>query len=179
MKYKSFFDTAAWRWIKTILEILLIAAVIWGAVALYTSFGFGEAKADDFCETMYILCDDYVNVRMTPNKKQEPIGRLETGDAVLTDGRRKNGYIHVVDLNFECCEGWVNEGFLIYDMPEKMNRKATIISNGRLAARKYVNGKRKRWLQPQATVRVYCWSDSWCVTDCGYVQSRYLELDGD
>lgn len=167
-------DTLLWKIIKATIEVLLIAAVIFFVV-----HAFSDAKSEKRYEEMYVICDDYVNVRMTPNKKMEPIGRFESGDAVLTDGIKKNGYVHVVDLSFECCEGWVNEGFLIYDQPEKMNRTATIVSKGRLAARKYVNGRRVRWLQPQATVKVYYWSDSWALTDCGYVQAQFLDLEGE
>lgn len=173
---KRFRDTEAWKWIRTALEILLIAAILYGAIYIYTSFGFGEAKAEDI---QYVMCMDYVNVRYSPNKKQEPIGRLETGDAVMTDGKTKNGYVHCVNLDFEYSEGWVHAGFLVDDPPETIGQNATIVSKGRLAARKYVDGKRTRWLKPMATVRVYYWSDDWCLTNCGYIQSKYLELEGE
>ena len=173
---KRFRDTEAWKWIITLLEILLIAAIVCGAIYIYTSFGFGEAKAD---EIRYVMCMDYVNVRFSPNKKQEPIGRLETGDAVTTDGKKRNGYVHCVNLDFEYSEGWVFGGYLVEDPPENIGQTATIVSKGRLAARKYVNGKRTRWMKPMASVKVYCWSDEWSLTNCGYVQSKYLELDGE
>lgn len=167
------------RIIKTIAEIVVIAIVVYVIVAVLTGLGLGEAKADDRYETMYVLCSDFVYARSTPNKKQEPIGRLEPGDEVLTDGRRKNGYVHCVDLSFEQEYGWVYGGYLTYDKPEPVGRTATIISHGRLAARKYVNGRRTRWLKSGATVKVWYWSDDWALTDCGYVQSKYLELDGE
>ena len=176
---KRFFDTDAWKWIRTALEILLIVAVIWGLIQLYTSLGLGEAQADEFYETMYVLCDDYVNVRSSPNKKQEPIGRLDVGDAVTVDGRKKNGYVHCVDLSFEQETGWVYGGYLVYDEPEKIGQTATIVSYGRLAARKYVNGRRTRWLKSGAKVKIRYWTDEWALTNCGYVQSKYLELDGE
>ena len=177
--HKRFFDTEAWKWIKLLLELLVIAAVIWGAITLYTSLGLGEAKAEEYCETMYVLCDDYVNVRSTPNKKQDPIGRLEVGDSVVLDGRKKNGYVHCIDLTFEQTEGWIFAGFLVYDEPEKVGQTATIVSYGRLAARKYVNGKRTRWLKSGAKLKVWYWTEEWALTNCGYVQSKYLELDGE
>ena len=176
---KRFIETEAWKWIKLAIELILIVAVVWCAVSLYTSFGFGEAHADGFYETMYVLCDDYVNVRSTPNKKQDPIGRLEVGDSVVLDGRKKNGYVHCIDLTFEQTEGWVYAGYLIYDKPEKIGRSATIVSHGRLAARKHVNGKRTRWLKSGAKLKVRYWTEEWALTDCGYVQSKYLELDGE
>ena len=178
---KRFRDTEAWKWIRTLLEVLLIAAAIWAIVHACVSLGITEAMADEYddCEVRYVLCADFVYVRSTPNKKQEPLGRFEAGDMVYIDGRFKNGYAHVVNLSFEYCEGWVHKGFLVEDPPEKVGRTATIVSKGRLAARKYVNGRRTRWLNPMASLKVYWWSDEWSLTDCGYVQSKYLELDGE
>lgn len=175
---KQFRDTEAWKWIKLLLELLLIAAIVWGAIELYTSLGFGEAKADGY-ETMYVMCSDFVYARSTPNKKQEPIGRLEPGDEVVVDGRKKNGYVHCIDLSFEQSDGWVYGGYLVSDRPEVVGQTAVIVSKGRLAARKYVNGRRTRWLKSGAKLKVNYWSDDWALTDCGYVQSKYLELDGE
>jgi len=177
--HKRFFDTEAWKWIKLVLELLLIAALVWGAIELYTSLGLSEAKAEEEYEIMYVMCSDFVFARATPNKKQEPIGRLEPGDEVVVDGRKKNGYFHCVDLTFEQSEGWIYGGFLVHDKPEKLGQTATIVSYGRLAARKYVNGRRTRWLKSGAKLKVWYWSDDWALTDCGYVQSKYLELDGE
>ena len=167
------------RIIKTIAEIVVIAIVVYVIVFLYTSLGLGDAQAEDNYETMYVLCSDFVYARSTPNKKQEPIGRLEPGDEVVVDGRKKNGYYHCVDLTFEQSEGWVFAGYLTEYKPEKIGRQATIVSKGRLAARKYVNGRRTRWLKSGAKLKVWYWTDSWSLTDCGYVQSKYLELDGE
>lgn len=176
--HKRFFDTEAWKWIKLVFELMLIASLVWGAIELCTSLGLGEAKAEEY-ETMYVMCSDFVYARATPNKKQEPIGRLEPGDEVVVDGRKKNGYYHCIDLTFEQSDGWVYSGYLVYDKPEALGRTATIVSKGRLAARKYVKGRRTRWLKSGAILKVWYWSTDWCLTDCGYVKSKYLELDGE
>lgn len=169
-------------WKKTIIAILEVAAiafVVCALIFLLQSIKIPGAGAEDYYETRYVICMDYVNARMSPNKKQEPIGRFETGDIVYTDGVKKNGYLHCIKLDFEETEGWVFAGYLTKDKPEAVWRNATIVSSGRLAARKYVGGKRTRWLQPGAMVKVYYWSDSWSLTNCGYVQSQYLELEGE
>lgn len=168
-----FRDRMSAKLLKTIAEIIIIGIVIFVIVWLLQSFGVSE----ELYEERYVLCMDYVNVRSSPNKKQEPIGRLETGDMVFTDGKKKNGYLHCVDLLFEQCEGWVFAGYLTYDKPEKVNRNAVIISKGRLAARKNVGGRRTKWLKPGATVKVWFWSDDWALTNCGYVKTKYLELE--
>lgn len=178
---KRFRDTELWKYLRTAIEILLIAAVIYGAVQLYLSLGLSEAQADDYDDITvgYVLCDDYVNVRQFPNRKGEPLGRYETGTKVYLDGKQKNGFLHIIDTGLELCEGWINKGYIVYDEPINVNQSATIISKGRLAARNCVSGKRTRWLKPMASVKVYYWSDEWCVTNCGYVQSQYLELEGE
>ena len=175
---KRFTETEAWSWIRTAIEILVLVGIIYGIVMGYMALGFSEASAEEQYEIRYVICKDYVNARETPNKKQEPIGRLETGDIVYTDGIKRNGYLHCVYLDFECDEGWVFAGYLSEYKPETVWRNATIVSRGRLAARKYIGGRRTRWLKSGATVKVYYWSDEWCLTNCGYVMSKYLELDG-
>ena len=174
---RRFTETEGWKYLRTLIEILLIVSALLIAIMIYTALGFSEAKADEYLTEKYVLCMDYVNVRSSPNKKQEPIGRLESGDMIVTDGKRQNGYIHCVDLLFEACEGWVFAGYLTDDKPERVNRTATISSRGRLAARKYVNGKRTRWLKPNSSLTVWWWTDDWALTNCGYVQTRYLELE--
>ena len=181
---KRFRDTEAWKWIKTGLEIAVIVLAIIAIVIACRSLGISEAFADwedEDYEVAYAICakDDHVNIRMFPNKKQDPIGFLDPGDEVWLDGRKKNGFVHCVGLGIEGGEGWVYAGYLVGDKPVAMNRSATIVSKGRLAARKCVDGKRTRWLKPLASVKVYFWSDEWCVTNCGYVRSEYLELDGE
>lgn len=161
---------------KTVAEVVVLIAIVIAVIWFYQSVGFAE-RSDDTIEA-YVLCADYVNVRPFPNRNGEPIGRLESGDTVHLDGKKRNGYRHIVDTGLES-DGWVFAGYLVYDEPIRTNQSAVIVSKGRLAARKYVKGKRTRWLKPLASVKVYWWSDEWCVTNCGYVQTKYLELEGE
>lgn len=160
---------------KPVIEIVFATIII--LLLIFFCRSAGIAEKSDYTEA-YILCVDYVNVRPFPNRKGEPVGRLESGDRVWLDGKKRNGFLHIVDTGMES-DGWVYKGFVVYDEPERIYQTAVIVSRGRLAARKYVNGRRTRWLKPKATLRVYYWSDDWCVTNCGYVQSRYLELVGE
>lgn len=160
---------------KTVAEIVVLIAVIGGIVWFYQSIGFAETDVTEG----YILCSDFVYVRPYPNRKGEPVGRLEPGDRVYLDGKKKNGYLHIIDTGMELSEAWVHKGFVVYDEPTKENRTAIIVSKGRLAARKYVGGKRTRWLKPLAELTVWYWSNDWALTNCGYVQTKYLELGGE
>ena len=171
---QKFFDSNAWRWTKTILEILGILLGIALLIFLYHSAGFAEE------EQGWVICSpgDYVNVRKAPSIRSESIGRYETGDSVKLDGKKRNGFLHCTGLGLEESEGWIHSGHVVFDQPEMANCNAVIVSKGRLAARKNVGGKRTRWLKSGAELKVYYWSSEWSVTNCGYVQSRYLEMDG-
>lgn len=173
-EYRPLRETEAWKWIRTAFQVALIIAVIAAVVFLFQASGISETDVTE----AYVLCTDYVNVRPYPNRKGDEIGRFECGTRIWLDGRKKNGYLHIVDAGLES-DGWVYAGYVVYDKPEKMSRSAVIVSKGRLAARKYVKGRRTRWLKPLAALTVYAWSDEWCVTNCGYVQTRYLELEGE
>ena len=174
---KPFLETEAWKIIRTFLQILAFAAVIWLFCQLY-NFLMSTAKAESFTEA-YVLCDDCVNIRREPSKKSTVIGQFECGEKLYLDGKKKNGYLHCTDLHLEEEEGWIHAGYVIYDEPIRINQSATIISKGRLAARKYVSGKRTRWLKSGASVTVHWWSDDWCLTNCGYIQTKFLELEGE
>ena len=167
----------------TAIEILLITFVVIAGVWLYQSVGFAEdwdEHEDEFI-IAYAICTkgDRVNIRRFPNTKHEPDGYLEPGDLVYLDGKKRNGFMHCVGLNTEAGEGWVHRGYLVYDPPEFVNRTGVITARSKVKARKNVDGKRTRWLKPGGTVKVWYWSDTWCVTDCGYVMSKFIELDGE
>ena len=164
---------------NTALWIVRFALVLIAVITvLFILHDAGIADRYDDVTEAYVLCVDYVNVRPFANKKGDPVGRFEAGDRVYLDGRKKNGFLHCVDTGMES-DGWVYAGYIVYDEPIRVNQSALIVSKGRLAARKYVNGRRTRWLKPLASLTVYYWSDEWCVTNCGYVQTRYLELEGE
>lgn len=176
---KKFRDTEAWKLIRTFLQICLIVLLIFGIVRLWNAL-MATASAEELT-TGYVICqpDDFVNIRSGPGRQSECIGMFGAGEEIYLDGKKKNGYLHIVNTRLESDDGWISKGHVVYDEPEYVNENATIVSKGRLAARKNVNGKRIRWLKPLATVKVYYWSDEWCVTNCGYLQSQYLELAGD
>lgn len=180
---KNFLETEAWSWIKTFLELLLFGILITLAVLGLQSVGLAEEwdEHEEEFELAWVVCmpNDYVNIRSKPSSHGLFTGYLEPGDMVYLDGKRRNEFYHCVGLSTEAGEGWVHGGYLVRDEPEYIDRDAKIISNGRLAARKYVDGKRTRWLKSKATVHIYYWSEEWAVTNCGYIRSRFLEPEGE
>ena len=173
---KRFRDTELWKWIRTLLQLAGFILII---IAMILVWGWLESTAKSETTEAYVLCDSYVNIRKSPSRQSDVIGRFECGEQLTLDGKSRNGFLHCVDLALESNDGWIHSGYVVYDKPIVTNESATIVSKGRLAARNRVNGDRLRWLKPLATVKVYYWSDDWCVTNCGYVQSKYLEPEGE
>ena len=172
-RMKRIRNTLGMKLLITAFEIAFIVLVVLGIIFLLQQAGYAEDEAK------YVMCMDRVNIRLGASTKTDAIGWLEPGDVVYPDGKIKNGFVHCEIPSIEAGEGWVKKGYLVDDKPKRVDRNATVISNGKLAARKNVKGKRTRWLKPGGELLVYYWSEDWCLTNCGYVQSQYLELDGD
>ena len=136
------------------------------------------AKSEEEVEC-WILCqpDSFVNARMNPKKKSIEIGRLECGDKIYTDGKVKNGFLHVYGLSFEVGEGWVHKGYVVYDEPYKpVFQDTTVNANGRVKARKTINGQKRCWLKDGQSIKVYYVSNEWCVTNKGFVKTEYIDI---
>jgi DMSO/TMAO reductase YedYZ molybdopterin-dependent catalytic subunit len=147
---------------KKIIALLLIALVV--ACTAIAEDGY------------FVLCrpepGNVVYVRKKPRTDATVVVWLEFGSYVKTDGKERNGFIHVVDLAAEDPEGWVYAGFLVPDEPQEGTYKARV--NGRVNARKCVDGKRIATLYDGKVVTVYACSDEWCVTNKGYVMREWL-----
>lgn len=176
---------SAYRWMKTIAEILAIAFLVWCSVFLATSHADAWEPnpwdAEGSVTDAYIICQpgDYINVREKPGMKAEVIAMFDPGDRFWTDGKTRNGFLHVVNMAAEIAEGWVSERYVVYDKPEEINRRAVVNSQYKLAARKYIGGKARLWLRKGDAVTVFWHSDEWCVTNMGFVKTEYLELEGE
>lgn len=146
-------------------------------IALLFGMAFADNWEDDY-EVYFVMCnpDSYVNVRDFPSKKHEASGYLCYGDRVYTDGKKKNGFFHLVGLNTESGEGWVHGLYLdIWEPMDDVSGKYYNRSNGRVALRNGVNGKRIGWLKSGQEVYVLGMSAEWAVTKKGYVKAEYLE----
>ena len=179
---KKFFQSEAWLWIKAALELILVAAILIVVFTFLRNAGLAEEEdpyAD--CTKIWVLCrdDTYVCVREKPRKTSDAFGGALNCSMLKTDGKEKNGFLHVVDVAAEASTGWISKQYIVYDPPEKMSQKALVVSNGRLAARKGINGKIRKWLKPMTEVTIQYWSSEWCLTNYGYVQTEYLEWIGD
>lgn len=139
-------------------------------------FACSTAFADEY--KVFIICNPKtpVIVRKTPRKGAEETGRLDFGDDVLTDGRKKNGYLHIIGVT-EVGEGWIFAGNTVTDQPVKLTgARANIAATGRVMTYRWINGKRNGWVQVCEEVKVYAISEEWAVTNRGYIRTKYLEV---
>ena len=175
---KKFFDGEIWSWIRTALEIFAFVMFILCCVWLLQDLGIAEDAGGTEC---WVICDpdSYVTIREKPRKSSLECGGAMCGSRMMTDGKVKNGFLHVYDLSAESDSGWISTGFVVYDPPEEIRERAMVVSPTRLAARKWIGGKIKKWLANGTRVTIICRSDEWSLTNCGYVKTEFLELCGD
>ena len=124
-------------------------------------------------DTVYVLCqpDSFVYVRAFPKKGSEMAGYAELGDALETDGIKRNGYLLV--YGFEG-DAWINLGFVTESPVTKVTLKTQIMSKGRVACRRSINGTRRKWLKDGSEVVIYAFADDWAITNQGFIQTQFL-----
>ena len=145
-------------------------------IVLAAFSGCFTAVAED--RQVFIFCNPKtsVNIRKTPRKGSEVSGRLDFGDWVITDGKKKNGFLHVIEIT-EDGEGWIFAGYVIDDKPVRMERaRATVSATGRVMSYRWVRGRKNGWVNNCEDVKVLAWSEDWAVTDHGYIRTKYLEV---
>ena len=132
-----------------------------------------------FGDTFYVLCkpDGEVNVRERAKLKSPIVGCVFFADRIETDGKEENGFVHVVNLHAETDSGWIYKGLLSEYQPIKATGKAQVFGAERVAARKYAGGKLKKWLYEGQNVELYAISEDWCVTEYGYVMTKFLTVN--
>lgn len=153
---------------------IIIPAIILAMAALFLC---GQGSAEEQTCSVWVMCqpDSYVCIREKPGSRSGVLGRFEAGTQLTTDGETRNGYVHLVGLTLESEEGWIHGGYIVYGEPEEKNAVYRIRSNGRVAARKTIDGKRHRWMRNGDRVTVYRASRMWAVTNRGFIQTKYLE----
>ena len=110
-------------------------------------------------------------VREFPKKGAGVAGFAELGDALETDGIRKNGYLLV--YGFEG-DAWISLGFVTECPVTVFKGKTQIHSKGRVACRRSINGTRRKWLKDGSEVVIYALSDDWAITNQGFIQTQFL-----
>lgn len=152
---------------RKVLSLITVFALLWCHLP-----AFGDEVE------YFIICDPKTSVcvHLAPKKSSEETGRLEFGDRVYADGKKKNGFMHCIGINNEWGEGWVHKGYLVEDKPIVCGKMATVVSNGKVFCRSCVNGTKHGSLKNGTEVKVLAYSDEWAVTKKGYIKTEYLEI---
>ena len=163
--------------ILTVLAIVAIGMFIGVALSctVYLSTVFAEDYDDVLLYNRWIMCQpgSEVLLREYPKKTAAVTGALICGDRVRTDDVECNGYLHIIGVG-ESGEAWISLRYIVYQEPREVNQKMYVWSKGRVASRKWINGKRKAWLKANTEVTVYWYDTEWCITDKGYIYTDYL-----
>lgn len=157
--------------------IVFVCALVFGAVGLALVCMITDAAAEGI--TMYAISrDSPVNVRLKPSTKATIGGYLDFGweATVIDEQRDSSGTLwYKVDGITEMGYGWVCSNYMVPDKPSKVFDTYTVKASGRVAVYSRVEGKRKTWAKPGQKLKVTIYSDSWCLTEKGYVRTEYLE----
>ena len=154
------------------LTIILAVVVLFAVYSLQTEWL--NAKAERTVTEAWILCSDYINIRMWPSKKATSVGQLDPCDEIEVDGRTKDGFAHIVSP----VDGWVHAGYITFSKPEAIGETYSVCAKKRVACRRWIDGPkvdRRPWLINGSEVQVLFMSDDWAVTSRGYVKSEWLE----
>ena len=160
--------------IKIFVTILLGVALGWMIAA-----GI-DAWAEEQLTEAWVLCqpDSWVNIRSRASSKSESTGTLFSGDRIWIDGKTKDGFAHVDKCTTEAGEGWVHAGYIVFDEPELICERCKISSNGRVAARRTIDGQIRRWMQDGDAVGVIQVAGEWALTDMGFIKTEYILFGG-
>lgn len=154
----------------------VFALGLFAGVALSCVVVLNAAQAEESIMPCWILCrpGTEVLVREKAGRRAAVCGAVSCGAELMTDGREKGGYLHLVDVANETGEGWVYTGYVVYTEPEIVNEEREIVGGGRVACRKWIDGKRTAWAKEGSTVTVYAAADGWAVTSKGFIQRRFI-----
>ena len=162
---------------KVVVVVLALLAILTG-----WHIGTGSCKAsEEKLITVWALCKpgSFVEVRETPSKNGHHVGMLDPCDSFQTDGVTKNGYVRAIGLG-DGGEGWVYSGFVSTEKPEPVFERYMCNSLSRVACRRWISGPRVAnygWIVNGSTVDVFYRTESWSVTNRGYIKSEFLEAD--
>lgn len=166
------------EWIAHSIGIFIAGIFIGVVLSCIACLGWGaDAEAEELTYRCWAMCqpDSEVMIRSAPGKHAEIVGAAGCGQMMWTDWREKGEWLHLVDLSNETGEGWIYIGYVVFEEPERVDREMTIISKGRVACRKWIDGKRNRWAKNGETVEVFWMTREVAVTNRGFIRTEFLK----
>ena len=182
MNNRNHYTTDHWRKKDIVLtQVTLSIFGIFLGVAFFCLMVlmFSPACAEEMpTYRCWALCEpgSEVMIREKPGKLSTAVGSTVSGAELRTDWEESGNWIHLVELNNETGEGWISLDYVVFDEPVRLDMEGAIKGKGRVACRKCIGGKRKAWASAGSEITVYWWSAEWCVTDRGYIQSKFVEI---
>ena len=157
-----------------IVELVLIVGIAYVVISALQMAGLAEEQ------TRWVMCKptDFINVRETPEKHGTEAGYLECGDSFKTDGKTKNGYLHVLNWG-EIGDGWIFAGYVVSEKPEQIFENYYCCAKNRVACRRWIDGPKSQytpWLKNCGDVLVFYIADGWAITSRGFIQAEWLEV---
>lgn len=174
MKHRKHYTTSLSKRIALVFLAVVTACIGWW-------IGSNECRAaEEKPLTCWAMCKpgSYVTIRRSPQKNAMQVGYLDPLDSFQTDGKTKNGYIHVIDVGNS--EGWVHAGYVVTEEPEAAFEQYYCSSLSRVACRRWISGPRVEnygWIVNGSTVQVFYRTEEWSCTSRGYIKSEFLERD--
>ena len=183
MKSTAKYTTSCIRNARATVLVVLAIMILVGAwhIGGRAVWARAEEETELHC---WVLCrptignkpGDYVNLRLWASKNTSSVGFLECGDDFHTDGKTKNGFLHVLDRGEADC--WIHAGYVVFEEPVEIFQNYVCVSRGRVAIRKYIDGPQNPvhpWLRTGSEVFVYYIAGDWALTNRGFIQAKYLE----
>lgn len=163
---------------QVILVIVVFMLGMFAGVMTASLVYLGNAEAEEMEMTYkcWAVCQpgSEIMIRQKPNRRAEVVGAVTVGELMRTDWKEKDGWLHLVDVSNETGEGWIHEGYVVFEEPKEINREMTICSRGRVACRKWIGGERKRWVNNGDSVTVYLMTSEVAVTNWGFIMADYI-----
>ena len=125
---------------------------------------------------VWVACqpDSFVNIREFPSKKAEVAARVEAGQMLETDGKKKGNWLHCFYL-CEAGEGWIKEDFVFYDEPVILEHGNYEVTKDNVFARYSRGGRIRKKLMKGREVTVYLLGQEWSVTSQGFIKTEFLK----
>ena len=158
------------------LGVLCIGIFIGVAASCIVVVNSANAE-EELTYQCWVLCEPEsdVLIRTGAGKRYSVCGSAMCGQLLWTDWKEKNGWLHIVDLKNETGEGWIYEGYVVFEEPDAVDKNMQVTGCRRVACRRWIDGKRKGWAKSGSSVFVYVITSEWAVTNKGYIQSDYLK----
>lgn len=154
--------------------IIVFVAVLVAVAAVIVVFE--QPALADGNRMGFVLCNpsSYIYVRTEPSKNGSVCGYLNCGDAVTLDGEEKGQWLHIVDTCFDG-DAWVSGRYVVGIKVSVFEKPVEMRARAKVRVRNYVGGKVTKTLIKGDIVKVYAYSEQCCLTNRGYVVTKYLE----